>query len=157
MSCASPWSAVAEPVATVAEHEGWDIGSAGASIANAEPDKFVGRIVRVLHRYTDRSGDALPFANRHGEAGNEVQVRLGCLGKSTRKAVDLFAAAQRGEVNQVRALLPPYGDPVVDGPPDAPGHLMDLDQPLAHAATQIGVRQSQRDTEFTRNVALRHI
>jgi ankyrin repeat protein len=43
-----------------------------------------------------------------------------------RKAVDLFAAAQSGDVEQVRTLLPPYGDPVVDGPPAAPGGLTPL-------------------------------
>ena len=39
------------------------------------------------------------------------------------RAVALFAAAQRGDVDRVRTLLPPYGDPVVDGPPAAPGGL----------------------------------
>ena len=42
------------------------------------------------------------------------------------KAVDLFAAVQNGDVDRVRALLPPYGDPVVDGPPAAPGGLTPL-------------------------------
>jgi hypothetical protein len=37
------------------------------------------------------------------------------------RAVDLFAAVQNGDVDRVRMLLPPYGDPVVDGPPAAPG------------------------------------
>src|SRR5215212_8472662 len=43
-----------------------------------------------------------------------------------RRAVDLFAAAQSGDVGQVRTLLPPYGDPVVDGPPAAPGGVTPL-------------------------------
>ncbi len=42
------------------------------------------------------------------------------------RAVALFAAAQRGDVERVRTLLPPYGDPVVDGPPAAPGGLTPL-------------------------------
>ena len=42
------------------------------------------------------------------------------------RAVDLFAALQTGDVEQVRTLLPPYGDPVVDGPPAAPGGLTPL-------------------------------
>ena len=37
------------------------------------------------------------------------------------KAVELFVAAQSGDVERVQTLLPPYGDPVVDGPPAAPG------------------------------------
>src|SRR3954469_25256717 len=42
------------------------------------------------------------------------------------RAVDLFAALQNGDVERVRTLLPPYGDPVVDGPPGAPGGLTPL-------------------------------
>src|SRR4051794_18680227 len=43
-----------------------------------------------------------------------------------RRAVDLFAAAERGDVELVWGMLPPYGDPVVDGPPAAPGGLTPL-------------------------------
>ena len=42
------------------------------------------------------------------------------------KAVELFVAAQSGDVDRVRTLLPPYGDPAVDGPPAAPGGLTPL-------------------------------
>ena len=42
------------------------------------------------------------------------------------RAVDLFVAAQSGDAERVRTLLPPYGDPVVDGPPAAPGGLTPL-------------------------------
>jgi uncharacterized protein len=42
------------------------------------------------------------------------------------RAVNLFAAVQNGDVDRVRMLLPPYGDPVVDGPPAAPGGLTPL-------------------------------
>jgi hypothetical protein len=42
------------------------------------------------------------------------------------RAVDLCAAVQRGDVDRVRTLLPPYGDPVVDGPLVAPGGLTPL-------------------------------
>jgi ankyrin repeat protein len=42
------------------------------------------------------------------------------------RAVDLFAAARSGDVERVRALLPPCGDPTVDGPRDAPGGLTPL-------------------------------
>ncbi len=42
------------------------------------------------------------------------------------RAVALFAAVQSGDVERVRTLLPPYGDPVVDGPPAAPGGLTQL-------------------------------
>jgi uncharacterized protein len=45
---------------------------------------------------------------------------------SIAKAVELFAAAQSGDVARVRALLPPCGDPAVDGPPAAPGGLTPL-------------------------------
>ena len=45
---------------------------------------------------------------------------------SIAKAVELFAAAQRGDVARVRALLPPCGDPAVDGPPAAPGGVTPL-------------------------------
>ncbi len=42
------------------------------------------------------------------------------------RAVDLFAAAQRGDVERVQMLLPPYGDPAADGPPETPGGLTPL-------------------------------
>jgi hypothetical protein len=42
------------------------------------------------------------------------------------RAVALFAAVQNGDVDGVRTLLPPCGDPVVDGPPAAPGGLTPL-------------------------------
>jgi Ankyrin repeats (3 copies) len=48
------------------------------------------------------------------------------MGVDVVRAVDLYAAAQRGDVDRVRTLLPPYGDPVVDGLPDAPGGVTPL-------------------------------
>ena len=48
------------------------------------------------------------------------------MGVDVVRAVDLYAAAQSGDVDRVRTLLPPYGDPVVDGLPDAPGGVTPL-------------------------------
>ena len=48
------------------------------------------------------------------------------VGVDVTRAVGLFVAAQSGDVERVRALLPPYGDAVVDGPPAAPGSVTPL-------------------------------
>ena len=41
-------------------------------------------------------------------------------------ASKLLAAARAGDAAQVRALLPPAGNPEEDGPPDAPGGVTPL-------------------------------
>ncbi len=41
-------------------------------------------------------------------------------------ASKLLAAARAGDVEQVRALVPPAGNPEEDGPPDAPGGVTPL-------------------------------
>ncbi len=45
---------------------------------------------------------------------------------NTDLASKLLAAARAGDVEQVRALLPPAGNPEEDGPPDAPDGVTPL-------------------------------
>ena len=45
---------------------------------------------------------------------------------NTDLASKLLAAARAGDVEQVRALVPPAGNPEEDGPPDAPGGITPL-------------------------------
>src|SRR5919107_1531674 len=44
----------------------------------------------------------------------------------TELASRLLAAAQAGDAERVRALVPPAGSPEEDGPPDAPGGVTPL-------------------------------
>ena len=64
-------------------------------------------------------------------SGAAGRVRRASSGKEQRKmdtnlASKLLAAARAGDVAQVRALLPPCGNPEEDGPPDAPGGVTPL-------------------------------
>jgi hypothetical protein len=42
------------------------------------------------------------------------------------RAVELLVRAQIGDMERLRVLLPPCGDPAEDGPPDAPGGVTPL-------------------------------
>src|SRR5918911_1837750 len=77
--------------------------------------------IRRLHRCLDNPHFALNSLAFFTWCGRPVDMDT-----DVAKAVDLFAAVQNGDVDRVRALLPPYGEPVVEGPPAAPGGLTPL-------------------------------
>ncbi len=74
------------------------------------------------------------------------------VGVDVTRAVGLFVAAQSGDVERVRALLPPYGDVVVDGPPAAPGGVTPLmaaaaggHEPMVELLLRRGADPARRD------------
>jgi hypothetical protein len=69
-------------------------------------------------------------------------------------ASKLLAAARAGDAAQVRALLPPAGNPEEDGPPDAPGGVTPLMAAAAGGHEEVvelllerGADASKRDVE----------
>ena len=75
-------------------------------------------------------------------------------------ASKLLAAARAGDVEQVRALLPPAGNPEEDGPPDAPDGVTPLmaaaaggHEAVVEVLLACGADASKRDAKGRRAAA----
>jgi hypothetical protein len=75
-------------------------------------------------------------------------------------ASKLLAAARAGDVEQVRALLPPAGNPEEDGPPDAPDGVTPLmaaaaggHEAVVEALLERGADAAKRDAQGRRAAA----
>ena len=75
-------------------------------------------------------------------------------------ASKLLAAARAGDVEQVRALLPPAGNPEEDGPPDAPDGITPLmaaaaggHEAVVEALLACGADAAKRDAQGRRAAA----
>ena len=73
---------------------------------------------------------------------------------NTDLASKLLAAARAGDVEQVRALLPPAGNPEEDGPPDAPNGITPLmaaaaggHEAVVEALLERGADAAKRDAQ----------
>ena len=72
----------------------------------------------------------------------------------------LLAAARAGDVERVRALVPPAGSPEEDGPPDAPGGVTPLmaaasagHEEVVEALLERGADAAKRDARGRRAAA----